>query len=584
MSGKRSGWATFVLLGSVLAMVSPGHAQDLLEVRDMHGRVVNNGEIDLVDWEGFIANPAIRVTVDPTQDVNLPASVTLTVNSASIVNQQFYFNCDNVVQAQCHNSDVGTGGPEKILNFSNRDAQSFFVSIWPDRDDRDENVTLSLAFGPNNQNETLNIPVHVIDQDRFARQSEFRIDIDFSRDEDGFDWFDRSRRVAVQQAVDDWAYFLDDMNLDGVPAGAQTTLAWPHKRGFHEHCGERRKSYQNDDAYTGFLLYAYGIRCEADGHICNPCNATNFNCNPPDSIRSGGAPMSDDPNQVQRRDGQKLKPLLWRSGVIDLEIDGNYDRGGWARVVSGPRWFQIDNRNINDLYSVFRHELGHALAFNRNYRGFKPGDSMSTPAVRRYYGRPVETNDDDHFFQAIDPASLHGAFGNEYHGRVPPRRWLITKLDLLLLEAVGYELRETTATAEFRITTNSLPQGRIGESYEAMLEARGGVPIYDWHQTSDLPQGLSVDRRTGRITGIPGSPGSFEVTAAVCDGSPVPGGRCTRKHVTLEVARLGGGDDGDDRGNCIEQCNTDRDQCMADDQLPASACVQVFRQCLELCR
>jgi hypothetical protein len=36
---------------------------------------------------------------------------------------------------------------------------------------------------------------------------------------------------------------------------------------------------------------------------------------------------------------------------------------------------------------------------------------------------------------------------DEYHGRMPPRRWLIIKLDRLCAQAIGYELRKTLAFA-----------------------------------------------------------------------------------------------------------------------------------------
>ena len=42
---------------------------------------------------------------------------------------------------------------------------------------------------------------------------------------------------------------------------------------------------------------------------------------------------------------------------------------------------------------------------------------------------------------SVDPASGFGAFGNECNGLMPPRRWIITRLDLLALAVIGYPLR-----------------------------------------------------------------------------------------------------------------------------------------------
>lgn len=43
-----------------------------------------------------------------------------------------------------------------------------------------------------------------------------------------------------------------------------------------------------------------------------------------------------------------------------------------------------------------------------------------------------------------DALSGFGAFGNEYHGLMPARRWIITRVDLLALEQVGYKLRPSS--------------------------------------------------------------------------------------------------------------------------------------------
>jgi len=73
------------------------------------------------------------------------------------------------------------------------------------------------------------------------------------------------------------------------------------------------------------------------------------------------------------------------------------------------------------------------------------GETLKDDRVRAYLGSFPALNQSDHFEGVIDPASLHGAFGNEYHGRMPRGRWLITKLDLLCARSIGYELRETSA-------------------------------------------------------------------------------------------------------------------------------------------
>ena len=59
------------------------------------------------------------------------------------------------------------------------------------------------------------------------------------------------------------------------------------------------------------------------------------------------------------------------------------------------------------------------------------------------------------------------------------------------------------------ITTESLPDGTVGQSYTATLEATGNNITWS---ASDLPAGLTLDADTGAITGIPTTDGQFQVT------------------------------------------------------------------------
>ena len=64
-----------------------------------------------------------------------------------------------------------------------------------------------------------------------------------------------------------------------------------------------------------------------------------------------------------------------------------------------------------------------------------------------------------------DRLSGRGIFGNEYGGWVPARRWLLTKLDLLLMQAVGYPLRETSCLVPLTVVNDSLSNGQVSLPY-----------------------------------------------------------------------------------------------------------------------
>ena len=85
----------------------------------------------------------------------------------------------------------------------------------------------------------------------------------------------------------------------------------------------------------------------------------------------------------------------------------------------------------------------------------------------------------------------------------PTRRWMNTKLSLLVAEKAGWPLRkDLTPFLAPEIVTKELPAPVQGKAYTAKLEAKGGVPFYDWTVTGgQLPAGFKLDRFTGTISG-----------------------------------------------------------------------------------
>lgn len=70
------------------------------------------------------------------------------------------------------------------------------------------------------------------------------------------------------------------------------------------------------------------------------------------------------------------------------------------------------------------------------------------------------------------------------------------------------------------IVTTELPNGNPGEAYEALIEARGGDDPYSFEVTDgSLPPGLTLNRNTGEITGIPTIEWEFAFTIECTDSS-----------------------------------------------------------------
>jgi parvulin-like peptidyl-prolyl isomerase len=69
------------------------------------------------------------------------------------------------------------------------------------------------------------------------------------------------------------------------------------------------------------------------------------------------------------------------------------------------------------------------------------------------------------------------------------------------------------------VTTSSLPDAQAGVEYSATLEVLGESSTYTWSIVSgSLPDGLTLDKYTGYISGTPTTSGTYDFTIQVDDG------------------------------------------------------------------
>ena len=461
---------------------------DRMIVRDMFGREVNDTGIVLVDWEGHIANPAMKYSVE------LPGATAI----LSSTEPRLYFDLP---------SSVGGNGPTKALvSQGASQATEFRISIFPDRDTSDEKHTLTIRYmGGGGYFRSQTIDVHVIDQD-IDRPLEFNVITDFRYDyTDMFD--DPVARATVQQALDDWAYFIADMNLDEIREGEEYMWIWD-PGGYVS-----GREVRNTTDYTGYLMNVYGhLTAIASG--APSCGSNQM---------SGGSELS-----IPSSGSLNFNPQSMR---------------GWVSSTDDDEWWQAQDlaSSPRDLYAGTLHEGGHALVFMGSdcldgFAEFYEAGEVRDAAVKAYYGSYPRMDRYAHLAEGTnDPASGRGAYGREFQSDEMPRgRPLVTKLDLLIAQAVGYVLRGTSPFRELSLPDEPLAQGSVGTFYSHTMNVVGGIPAYYWTIDSGaLPDGLSLDSFTGTISGTPTESGTFDFTIRVRDNTE--GDTGVTRSVTLNI-------------------------------------------------
>jgi hypothetical protein len=89
------------------------------------------------------------------------------------------------------------------------------------------------------------------------------------------------------------------------------------------------------------------------------------------------------------------------------------------------------------------------------------------------------------------------------------------------------------------ITTNSLPDGQMGNMYNQVFAATGGKQPYSWSATGNVPPGVTLNPNSGDFAGMPGAAGMFNFTVKVTDAAQ----QTAQKNFSLNIT-AGGAFDG----------------------------------------
>ncbi|MFC5468523.1 LamG-like jellyroll fold domain-containing protein [Cohnella suwonensis] len=459
----------FPIAGEGMAGTATAAAATDASVVDMFGRELNSNGIELVDWQGYIANPYIQMTVIPPVSASYPVTINLNAQGSSRLMMDLP-------------STVSATGATKTLTFASAsETKDFKLEIHPDRVGGNgdiENYTLSLLVQENNGNShAQTIPIRVTDQDENAATT-FPLLFDYRFDTITNYFSNPGIKAASEQAIKDWFYFFDMAPFDTVAAGAETNYV-PNDN------FNGNTTVTNNQAYNGEWVILRGLN--------DPHSTGWTTSNGPYHTRGG----VQAPGPIHRSIGAVLDFFPNFSAQTDMNDDN------WYLTQNDPSTCTVSC--ATDIYSVIMHEFGHGLVFTGEWDGMAAyvASGGNDPDVVAYQGYPVPIDGGYHIpgeQQYWDRIS--GQNGGRTH-YFPSKRWMLTKLTLLVAENAGWKLnRNLTPFLAPSIVTASLPNGTKGSAYSQTLAAKGGVPFYDWNVTSgSLPPGLTLNRFTGAITG-----------------------------------------------------------------------------------
>jgi len=452
-----------------------------ISVIDIFDRNVT-AELTLVDWEGPVRNPAMKYFLKGDENLDYPLALSL--------------SSDQELASFSLPSTVSKNGPTKsmLLN-SMDDLESFLFSVFMDEDYEDELFDLEIRYSIDGILSRQIIPLRVLDQD-LDRPLTYPVIVDFSEARAPL-MLDESTQDVIRQAAEDWAYFVDGEGIDVIPAGGSFLDI-----GGTDHLFEEKMA-TNSVEYKGFYLFAYG----------------NTNAGP--CVCSSGFPNRD---LLQSKNGVEVP--IFRIGGLHLNLLGQAFETpptGWEALSSFENWSQQDLIGT-DMYTLAQHEIGHAMVFENSPLFLEAQERLgfTSPALTACYPAkvvPLFPHSLSHVIEVLDPASQVVPYGGgDVNEIMPEGRSLVTKLDILIMESVGFPIRDNAVTRNLSLIQETTLNGEVAQSFEGQLVAQGGIPVYSFDiQEGDLPPGLILNVFSGEITGTPDSSGQYAVTFLVRD-------------------------------------------------------------------
>lgn len=186
---------TMIVSLFAVSAAQPVHAKNAVAegamIEDIFGRALNEYGVELVDWQGYIANPYVKLSVTPPADAVYPVTIDIKATGTSRLMMD-------------RPSTLSATGAEKTLTFETADERKYFLlEIHPDRIGgygEIENYTLELSVtDANGAVRSQNTPIRVLDQDD-DKEPEMPLKFDYRFDTIQPYFNDAAIRDASEQA------------------------------------------------------------------------------------------------------------------------------------------------------------------------------------------------------------------------------------------------------------------------------------------------------------------------------------------------------------------------------------------------
>lgn len=177
----------------------------------------------------------------------------------------------------------------------------------------------------------------------------------------------------------------------------------------------------------------------------------------------------------------------------------------WRTTTSDTVWEQTNTNGFGDAQTTWP-GLQTAIINDTIYLGTRNGNG-----AKLYTSTNGSTWTQEGTTGFGDPTNNYAIYAITFNGRVY----------IGISSQIGAEIWRTSAMETLSITTDSLPSGTVNSEYSQTLATDSGTQPLIFSLTGSLPDGLSLDDSTGKISGTPTDSGTTTFTISALDsGDP----------------------------------------------------------------